>query len=92
LAQDANITRGLVIGTEGTNVGFIRSANALSIGGGNGFYMDAAGRMRFGADTATEGNFVYWDGSTLDINGVITADAGNIGGFTIANNQLDCIG
>ena len=88
LAENATVTKGLVIGQDGTDVGFIRSAGAQSIGGGNGFYMDAAGRMRFGADTTTEGNFVYWDGTTLDINGVITADAGNIGGFSIANNQL----
>jgi hypothetical protein len=89
LAQDANITRGLVIGTEGgTPGGFIRSAGAQTIQNGNGFYMDAFGNMRFGADTSTDGNFVYWDGEILDINGTITADAGNIGGFTIANNQL----
>jgi hypothetical protein len=88
LAENATITKGLVIGQDGTDVGFIRSANAQSIGGGNGFYMDAAGRMRFGADITTEGNYVYWDGTELDINGIITADAGNIGGFTIANNQL----
>ena len=88
LAENATVTKGLVIGQEGTDVGFIRSANALSIGGGNGFYMDAAGRFRFGADTSTDGNFVYWNGTTLDINGVITADSGEIGGFTISNNKL----
>jgi hypothetical protein len=90
LAENATVTKGLVIGQDGTDVGFIRSAGAQSIGGGNGFYMDAGGNMRFGADTATEGNFVYWNNilGTLNINGTITADAGEIGGFTIANNKL----
>jgi len=90
LAENATVTKGLVIGQEGTDVGFIRSAGALSIGGGNGFYMDAGGNMRFGADTSTEGNYVYWNNTlgTLDINGTITADSGEIGGFTIANNKL----
>ena len=90
LAENATVTKGLVIGQDGTDVGFIRSAGAQSIGGGNGFYMDAAGNMRFGADTSTEGNFVYWNNTLgeLDINGTITADSGEIGGFTISNNKL----
>jgi hypothetical protein len=90
LAENATVTKGLVIGQEGSDVGFIRSAGAQSIGGGNGFYMDALGNMRFGADTSTEGNYVYWNNALgeLDINGTITADSGEIGGFTIANNQL----
>jgi hypothetical protein len=90
LAENATVTKGLVIGQEGSDVGFIRSAGAQSIGGGNGFYMDALGNMRFGADTSTEGNYVYWNNTlgTLDINGTITADSGEIGGFTIANNKL----
>ena len=90
LAENATVTKGLVIGQEGSDVGFIRSAGAQTIGGGNGFYMDAGGNMRFGADTSTEGNYVYWNNTlgTLDINGTITADSGEIGGFTIANNKL----
>jgi hypothetical protein len=90
LAENATVTKGLVIGQDGTDVGFIRSAGAQTIGGGNGFYMDAGGNMRFGADTSTEGNYVYWNNvlGELDINGTITADSGEIGGFTIANNKL----
>jgi hypothetical protein len=90
LAENATVTKGLVIGQEGSDVGFIRSAGAQSIGGGNGFFMDAGGNMRFGADTSTEGNYVYWNNGlgTLNINGTITADSGEIGGFTIANNKL----
>jgi len=90
LAENATVTKGLVIGQDGTDVGFIRSAGAQSIGGGNGFYMDAAGNMRFGADTSTEGNFVYWNNAVgeLDINGTITADSGEIGGFIISDNKL----
>ena len=88
LAQDATITRGLVMGTEGSNTGFIRSAGASSLLGGVGFYLDVNGRFRFGQEVSGSNNYVYWDGDDLLINGEITATRGNIGGFTIANNQL----
>jgi hypothetical protein len=88
LAQDATITRGLVMGTEGSSTGFIRSAGASSLLGGEGFYMDVNGRFRFGEEVSGSNNYVYWDGDDLLINGEITATRGNIGGFTIANNQL----
>ena len=88
LAQDATITRGLVMGTEGSNTGFIRSAGASSLLGGTGFYLDVNGRFRFGQEVSGSNNYVYWDGDDLLINGEITATKGNIGGFTIDNNQL----
>jgi hypothetical protein len=89
LAQDATITRGLVMGTEGSDTGFIRSANASSLLGGTGFYLDVNGRMRIGqAVSGSTNKYLYWDGSELDINGTINADAGNIGGFIIEDNKL----
>lgn len=89
LAQDATITRGLVIGTEGSNTGFIRSADASSITAGTGFYLDAGGRMRLGQTVSAGNNYLYWNGTTLELSGVLTATAGSIGGWTITSAGLD---
>ena len=85
LAQDATITRGLVMGVEGTSgtSGFIRSADAVNILDGTGFYMDAGGRMRFGEAVLPGNNYIYFNGTQLDVSGVLTATAGNIGGWSI---------
>ena len=92
LAQDATVTRGLVLGTEGSYSGFFRSANANSLTTGTGFYLDVNGNFRFGEPVSDGNNYVYWNGSRLDISGKITATEGNIGGFTIANNVLAASG
>ena len=92
LAQDATITRGLVLGTEGSYAGFLRSANANTITTGTGFYLDVNGNFRFGQAVSPGNNYVYWNGSLLDISGKITATEGNIGGFVIANNVLAASG
>jgi hypothetical protein len=34
------------------------------------------------------GHLISWDGSTLSVNGAITATAGNIGGWTIGTNSI----
>jgi hypothetical protein len=90
LAQDATITRGLVMGVEGTSgtSGFIRSADATNILDGQGFYMDAGGRMRFGEAVLPGNNYIYFNGTTLDVSGVLTATAGNIGGWSISSAGL----
>jgi hypothetical protein len=92
LAQDATITRGLVLGTEGSFAGFLRSANATTLQSGVGFFLDVNGNFRFGESVAPGNNYVYWNGTQLDISGKITATEGNIGGFTIANNVLAASG
>ena len=77
LAQDATITRGLVMGTLGSDSGFIRSANATSLTDGTGFYLNVDGKVRFGNPS---GGRVYWDGTTLSITGTINANAGTFSG------------
>jgi hypothetical protein len=90
LAQDATITRGLVMGLEGTSgtSGFIRSANATTIEDGTGFYMDVDGRLRFGEAVLPGNNYIYFNGTILDVSGVLTATEGNIGGWTINTSGL----
>ena len=88
LAQDATITRGLVMGTEGSDSGFIRSANATSITAGKGFYMNVAGDVRFGEAVSPGNNYIYFDGSSLEVSGVLKATSGNIGGWVIGTNTL----
>ena len=92
LAQDATITRGLVLGTADSFSGFLRSANATTLQSGTGFFLDVNGNFRFGESVAAGNNYVYWNGTLLDISGKITATEGNIGGFTIANNVLAASG
>jgi hypothetical protein len=75
LAQDATITRGLVMGGAGTtNSVFMRSVNATAINTGAGFYISGSGVARFG-DPA--GQSIYWNGSTLDVTGNINISGGN---------------
>ena len=90
LAQDATITRGLVMGVEGTSgtSGFIRSADAINILDGPGFYMDAGGRMRFGEAVLPGNNYIIFNGTQLDVSGVLTATEGNIGGWNISSAGL----
>ena len=92
LAQDVVVTRGLVLGTEGSFAGFLRSANATTLQSGTGFFVDVNGNFRFGEAVSPGNNYVYWNGTLLDISGKITATEGNIGGFTIANNVLAASG
>lgn len=89
LAQDATITRGLVMGVEGSNTSFIRSADATSIVSGSGFFMDSAGRMRFGQQVQAGSNYIYWNGASLEVSGVLTATAGSIGGWNISSAGLE---
>jgi hypothetical protein len=88
LAQDATITRGLVMGTEGSDSGFIRSANATSILLGTGFYMNVSGHVRFGQAVSPGNNYIYFDGSALQVSGELKATSGNIGGWVIGANTL----
>ena len=74
LAQDATITRGLVIGTDGTTDGFIRSTNATA-SSGTGFYFHEDGTSWLGNKGAS-----YLGISTA---GVVTA-----AGFTITTDYL----
>jgi hypothetical protein len=74
LAQDATITRGLVIGTDGANSGFIRSTNA-AVSSGTGFYFHEAGTSWLGA---RGGSYIG-----ISSSGVVTA-----AGFTITTDYL----
>jgi hypothetical protein len=79
LAQDATITRGLVMGTFGaTDKGFIRSANATALMTGKGYYLDATGSMRFGDPSGAYVKFTESDGLTIagsvSISGTATID------------------
>lgn len=77
LANDATVTRGLVMG-DADNKGFIRSYGMNSLTSGNGFYLDGNGPLRLG-DVA--GNNLYWNGTTLALTGSITATS-----LTLTNN------
>ena len=83
LAQDATITRGLVMGVEGANTGFIRSANATSLTTGSlpGFFMQTDGQFRLGHNpedvhyaVGQKPPYLRWDNSTLTIRGKIETD------------------
>jgi len=72
LAQDATITRGLVIGTDGTYTGYLRSVNATSLTAGKGYFLNNLGQFRLGDATSTVGGkYLYWDDSDLVISGII---------------------
>jgi len=87
LAQDATITRGLVMGsTDAPNSGLIRSVNATAFDAGIGYYFQGGGAVRFGDPS---GEHLAFSGGTLSISGSITADSGKIGGFNITQNTLD---
>ena len=84
LAQDANIYRGLVLGTEGSYAGFLRSSNASSLTAGTGFYLSVDGKMRVGQAVSSGNKYLYWDGADLLVQaGNFSLDAG---GNMIANN------
>ena len=72
LAQDATITRGLVIGTDGTYTGYLRSVNATSLTAGKGYFLNNLGQFRLGDATSTVGGkYLYWDDTDLVISGII---------------------
>jgi hypothetical protein len=80
LAQDATITRGLVMGTYGvSDRGFIRSANASALMTGKGYYLDTTGSMRFGDPAAGYIRFTEADGVRISGNVTIEGTA-TIGG------------
>ncbi len=76
LAQDATITRGLVIGTDGLTNGFIRSTGATSLTTGTapGFYLQQDGQFRFGQNVASGEPYIYWNNAVLEIRGKILTD------------------
>jgi hypothetical protein len=80
LAQDATITRGLVIGTDGLTNGFIRSTGATSLTSGTepGFYLQQDGKFRFGQNVVAGNPYIYWDNTTLEIRGKIITDANEV--------------
>jgi hypothetical protein len=87
LAQDATITRGLVIGTDGLTNGFIRSTGASSLitGSAAGFYLQQDGKFRFGSNpddvhfaVGNKPPFMSWDNATLTIRGKIETDANTV--------------
>ena len=84
LAQDATITNGLVIGTDGLTNGFIRStgASTLDTGSAAGFYLQQDGRFRFGNnpddihyEPGSKPSYISWDNTTLTIKGKIETDS-----------------
>ena len=78
LAQDSTITRGLVIGTDGTYTGYIRSVNATSLSAGKGYFLNNLGQFRLGDATSTAGGkYLYWDDNDLTISGIIRLKDGN---------------
>jgi hypothetical protein len=76
LAQDANITRGLVMGADATGSSFIRSSGATSLTTGTGFFMSSSGNFRFGDGVSDTGSFVSWDGAILEVGGIIKTRGG----------------
>jgi hypothetical protein len=87
LAQDATITRGLVLGQEASTSGFIRSADASSLttGSAAGFFLREDGRFRFGNNpddvhypVGNKPPFMSWDNATLTIRGKIETDANTV--------------
>lgn len=72
LAQNATITKGLVMGADDGGSSFIRSAGAGfdgEYGGyiGEGFYLSSSGEFWFGSGS----RFVLWDGEELRIQGAL---------------------
>jgi hypothetical protein len=80
LAQDATITRGLVIGTDGLTDGFIRSTGptGLETGASPGFYLQQDGKFRFGNNPGGTSPYIFWDNATLTIRGKIETDANTV--------------
>ena len=89
LAQDATITRGLVIGTDGLTSGFIRTTGATSLTAGNGFYLQQDGKFRFGNDTTLTGaNYVAWDNIALTIKGQLITNNSQLGNWLVDGTIL----
>jgi len=87
LAQDATITRGLVLGTDGLTDGFIRSTgpSSLTTGSAAGFFLQQDGQFRFGSNpddvhylVGNKPPFMSWDNATLTIRGKIETDANTV--------------
>jgi hypothetical protein len=80
LAQDATITRGLVIGTDGATNGFIRSTGATSLTGGSapGFYLQQDGQFRFGENVVPGNSYIYYTPGVLEIRGKLLTDAASV--------------
>jgi len=87
LAQDATITRGLVLGQESSTSGFIRSADVSSLitGSAPGFYLAEDGQFRFGNNpddvhfaVGSKPPYMRWDNATLTIRGKIETDANTV--------------
>jgi hypothetical protein len=93
LAQDATITRGLVMGTYGaTDKGFIRSANASALMTGKGYYLDTTGSMRFGDPSGqyikfTESEGVIVAGNISAATGTFTGGVSGTG-YSLNNSGL----
>ncbi len=89
LAQDATITRGLVIGTDGLTNGFIRSTGATGLTTGNGFYLQQDGKFRYGGPTGGSEPYIYWDNSILTIKGkIVTDNNSTIGSWQVVGDTL----
>lgn len=70
-----------------SNLEQIRLGAGVGFGTGTGVALGKSGGVyQFYAGTA--GNYVYWNGTTLSIVGVIAATSGSIGGWTINTNYL----
>jgi hypothetical protein len=80
LAQDATITRALVMGSDDGGIGIIRSVDATAFDVGTGFFMDRTGKARFGNPT---GNQIKFNGTDFEITGSINATDGQIGDWVI---------
>ncbi len=80
LAQDATITRGLVLGTDGFTNGFIRSTGATSLitGSAPGFYFQQDGKFRVGNNPGGSSPYMYWDNNTFTIKGKLITDDSEI--------------
>ena len=95
LAQNATITRGLVLGQENGTSGFIRSADAdtLITGSNPGFYLAEDGQFRFGHNPedvhygTVKPPYIKWDNTTLTIRGKIETDDNEIS--RIGNWKVD---
>jgi hypothetical protein len=92
LAQDATITRGLVIGTDGLTDGFIRSTGATSLTSGTapGFYLQQDGQFRFGQNVSAGNPYIYWNNNVLEIRGKILTDNTEVS--EIGNWRVDTLG
>jgi hypothetical protein len=82
LAQNATITRGLVIGeTSPTNNAFIRSVGKTGLTSGAGFYLRDDGHFNFGDSSA---QYMSWD-NTTGLLSVVGDIGGNIGQISVGN-------